>query len=286
MMRKIFRRILFGLLLFLTAWLVFAQFIMRSRISDRKAKAKFSKEGIILITGSIPVDGFDMHYAQTGSDTLPTLFFIHGSPGSWFDFERYMRDKDLLADYRMISVDRPGFGYSKFGDAKNLQDQSKLISPLARSFQNGKPMYAIGHSFAGALIAKLQVDNANLFSGLVFLAGAIDPDLEEPERWRYVMKTKPLNLFLPGAYRPSNEELVYLKTDLKYLDKEWEKISCPVWIIHGDKDTYVPVANVDYAKKKLTKAKSVEVKNLPGADHFIPWKQYDDIKDLLMKLPF
>ena len=284
MKRKPFRRLLIGFLLFISAWIVFAQFGMKSRISDSKAKEKFLKEGVTLITETITVNGFDMHYAKTGSDTIPTLFFIHGSPGSWFDFERYMRDKDLLTKYRMISVDRPGFGYSKFGDAKNLEDQSKLISLLAKKFQNGKPMFAIGHSLAGATIVKLQVDNQNLFSGLVLLAGAVDPDEEKPERWRYVIKTKPLNLLLPGAYRPSNEELVYLKTDLKYLDKEWDKITCPVWIIHGDKDTFVPVGNVEYAKKKLTKAKSVEVKILPGAKHFIPWEQYDDIKKVLMRL--
>jgi pimeloyl-ACP methyl ester carboxylesterase len=35
----------------------------------------------------------------------------------------------------------------------------------------------------------------------------------------------------------------------------------------------------------MTKAKSVEVKILPGAKHFIPWEQYDDIKGVLMRLP-
>ena len=98
------------------------------------------------------------------------------------------------------------------------------------------------------------------------------------------MKIPPLNYLLPGAFRPSNEELVYLKNDLKELDKEWEKITCPVWILHGDKDTYVPVANADYAKKKLTKARSVEVNILKGADHFIPKERYEDVKEVLMRL--
>ena len=259
---------------------------MKFRMSDSEAKEKFSKNNVTLTTESIKVDGFKMHYAKTGNDTLPTLFFVHGSPGGWTAFERYMQDKDLLSRYRMIAVDRPGFGYSQFGDAKNLEEQSKLISPIAKLFQNGKPMYAVGHSLGGPMIVKLQMDNENLFTGLVFLAASNDPNEEKPERWRYIMKATPLNYFLPGAFRPSNKELVYLKEDLKYLDKEWEKITCPVWIIHGDKDTFVPVGNVEYTKKKLTNAKSVEVKILPGARHFIPWEQYEDIKEVLMKLPF
>jgi pimeloyl-ACP methyl ester carboxylesterase len=285
MKRKILRRLLIGFLILISVWLVFAQCSMKFRMSDSEAKEKFSKNNVDLITETIKVDGFDMHYAKTGNDTFPTLFFVHGSPGGWKSFERYMQDKDLLSKYRMISVDRPGFGYSNFGDAKNLDDQSRLISPLVKSFQNGRPMYAIGHSLGGPMIVKLQVDNENLFKGLVFLAAAVDPDEEKPERWRFMVNGSVLQYFLPGAFRPSNEELVYLKTDLKYLDKEWDRITCPVWIIHGDKDTFVPVANVEYAKKKLTKAKSVEVKILPGAKHFIPWEQYDDIKEVLMRLP-
>ena len=258
---------------------------MKSRISDKKANEKFLKEGVALHTAFFRTDGFKIHYGKTGNDTFPTLFFVHGSPDSWTRYEEYMKDKDLLARYRMISIDRPGFGYSQFGDAKNLEVQSKWIAELVRSIKNDKPIYAVGHSYGGAMVVKLQTDNIDLFDGLILLAAAVDPKEEKPERWRYMMNIPPLKYLLPGAYRPSNTELVYLKKDLKELDKEWENISCPVWIIHGDKDTYVPVANVDYAKKKLTKARSVEVKILPGADHFIPKERYDDIKDVLMKLP-
>jgi len=283
--RKIFRRIITVFTFIVIAWLVFARYGLKFRISDSKAKTKFSKAGVMLTTETIKVNGFEMHYAKTGSDTMPTIFFVHGSPGGWNAFEKYMQDKDMLVKYRMISVDRPGFGYSRFGEARNLQEQSKLIFPLVKSLQNGKPMYAAGHSSGGPLIAKLQTGYENLFSGLVFLAASVDPDEEKPEKWRTVFQKIPFKYFLPGAFRPSNEELLYLKKDLRELDTEWDKITCPVWIVHGEKDGFVPVRNVDYAKKKLVNAKSIEVKILPGARHFIPWEQYGEIKDLLMKLP-
>jgi pimeloyl-ACP methyl ester carboxylesterase len=268
----------------LTLWLVFAQSCMQFRISDQKAKEAFAKANVELTVAQLNVDGFTLHYTKTGNDSLPTLFFVHGSPGSWNAFERYMQDKDLLLKYRMIAVDRPGFGYSNFNDAKNLTRQSVLISPLVRLLQNNKPIYAVGHSLGGPVIVKLQHDNAGLFNGLVLLAASVDPDAEKPEKWRIVLKNTPLKYFIPGAFRPSNDELWYLKKDLKQLDKQWHAINCPVWIIHGDKDTFVPVSNVDYAKRKLTNAEKVEVKVLPGARHFIPWEQYDDIKEVLMRL--
>ena len=257
---------------------------MKYRITDTKAKEEFSNEGIDLDTGFIHVDSFGIHYAKSGNDTFPVLFFVHGSPDGWIRFKDFLKDKDLLAKFSMISIDRPGFGFSQFGDAKNLEEQSKLIGRFVRSIKNNRPVYAIGHSYGGAVIAQLQADNPGLFDGLVLLAASVDPKKEKPELWRYVMLIPPLNYFLPGAFRPSNKELVYLKNDLKKLDKEWEKITCPVWIFHGDKDSYVPVANADYAKKKLTKASSVEVKILEGSDHFITSERYGCIKNALVQL--
>ena len=285
MKRKVFRRLLQGLLFIIVCWSVIAQYIMKQRIPDSKAIKDFAKKGVTLITDTFKTDDFELHYAKTGDDTLATLFLIHGSPDSWTRYERFMQDKELLSKFRMIAIDRPGFGFSQFGNAKNLADQSKLISQFVRSIQNQKPIIAVGHSYAGALVIKIQADNIDLFDGLVMLAPAIDPKQEKPERWRYIMKIPPLKYLLPGAYRPSNTELVYLKKDLKELEKEWEKITCPVWLLHGDKDTYVPIANAAYAKKKLINASFVTMKILAGADHFITHERYNDVKELLMRLP-
>lgn len=285
MTRKTFRRIARTFLVILACSLLLAQFIMKYRIPDEKAKKDFLNQNIVLNTAKFDASGFELHYAKVGNDTLPTLFFVHGSPDSWSRFGKYMQDKDLLSRFRMIAIDRPGFGYSEFGEAKNLEEQSKLISQLLITIKNGKPVYAIGHSYGGAVVVRLQTDNNNLFDGLVLLAAAVDPKKEKPEKWRHVMKIPPLKYFLPGAFRPSNTELVYLKKDLEELEKEWGKISCLVWILHGDKDTYVPVSNADYAKKKLVNVKNVEVKILPGAGHFITQERYEDVKEWLLKLP-
>ena len=210
-LKKTFRII--GVILII--WLVLAQSCMKFRISDSDAKEKFSKTGVELKTETVKVDGFNMHFAKTGADTLPTLFFVHGSPGSWNAFEKYMHDKDLLNMYRMIAVDRPGFGYSNFNKGKNLDEQSVLITAVIKKFQNNKPIYAIGHSLGGPMIVKIQIDNPGIFAGLVLLAASVDPKAEKPEKWRSVLKNSPLKYFVPGAFRPSNDEIWYLKKDLK-----------------------------------------------------------------------
>jgi len=268
----------------LLLWLVLAQSCMMMREPDADAKKKFARDNVELTTATINVEGHHLHYAKTGSDTLPTLFFVHGTPGSWDAFERYLKDKDLLKKFRMVSIDRPGFGYSDYGTPYHLAKQSEIISSLFTVLNNNKPMFITGHSLGGPMVVKLAADNPTTFSGVVILSGSIDPDEEKPEKWRPILYKTPLNYFVPGAMRPSNEELWYLKKDLVDLKKDFPKITCPVYFVHGAIDTWVPPGNVDYGKKMLVNASRVEETLIPSANHFIPWTKFNEIKDVLLKL--
>ncbi len=283
-MKRFFMKsmLVFGIILI--AWILFAQSCMTFRKADSEMKKEFEQKGVVLKTSTEKIDGRNIHYAQTGADSLPTIVFIHGTPGSWNAFSIYLEDKELLQKYRMISVDRPGFGYSDFGKAENLQRQSELMSPLLHKLDNGKPIYLVGHSLGGPMIILLAADNPGFFAGLVLISGSVDPAVEKPEKWRPLLFNTPLNLLVPGAFRPSNVELWYLKKDLVKLEQAYARINCPVYFIHGDKDTWVPPGNVSYAKKLLVNAKSIEELMLPGGNHFIPWTKYKEIKEVLLRL--
>ncbi|MEO6721404.1 MAG: alpha/beta hydrolase [Ferruginibacter sp.] len=257
---------------------------MKFRISDGEARKKFSATGVSLQTAVKKINGFPLHYAKTGNDTLPTLLFVHGTPGSWDAFQNYLMDSGLLQHYRIISIDRPGFGYSDFGNAMNLSAQTGIISAWMDSVNNKKPFIIIGHSLGGPLAVKLAAARPQYIKDLVILAGSLDPAAENPEKWRPVLFKTPLNILVPGALRPSNEELWYLKKDLKEMTADYEKITCPVYILHGTKDMLVPYSNVAYAKKMFTKSATVTVTTFENENHFIVWTRQKEITNLLMKL--
>jgi len=146
-----------------------------------------------------------------------------------------------------------------------------------------KPMILAGHSLGGPLVVQLAADDPKDIHGIILLAGSVAPALEPKEYWRYVMNVFPLRYLLPGAFRPSNTELVYFKDDVKKLEQDFVKVTCEVYILHGDKDTWVPPGNVDFAKEKLVHAKSVFTQILAGANHFIPWTRTADIKRTLLR---
>jgi pimeloyl-ACP methyl ester carboxylesterase len=265
-------------------WLIAAQSCMKLRISDSKAKKIFSDSGILLQTSVKSINGFKLHYAQTGNDTLPTLIFVHGTPGSWDAFKNYLQNKALLQQYRIVSIDRPGFGYSNFGNAMNLSAQTEIIAGWMDSIYNKHPFILIGHSLGGPLVVKLAAARPQYIKQLIILAGSLDPMAEKPELWRPILFNTPLNLLVPGALRPSNKELWYLKKDLKEMVSDYEKITCPVYILHGKKDVLVPYSNVAYATKMFTKASSFTVISFEQENHFIVWTREKEIVELLIKL--
>lgn len=272
------------LLIICIIWSFLAPSCMQFRISDSKAKANFANEGVPLLISDIRVNGHNIHYVATGADSLPTLFFIHGSPGAWNAFEQYLRDPRLLAKYRMISIDRPGFGYSEFGHAMHLEDQVKSFLPLLANLQNGKPFHLIGHSLGGPIVVMLAARAPGLIKSIMIMAGSVDPAEEQSEVWRGVLDKTPLYFMVPGAFKPSNRELAYFKKDVHLLPPEFAKVTCKVYLVHGDKDDFVPPGNVEYAKKQLVNASAVQVLMFPGANHFIPWTRYDQIRDLLLTM--
>lgn len=284
MTSKITRRLKWGFLIFLSGWIVMAQSCMKFRISDSKAKQEFEQKGLQASFHYTDAHEKGLHYVKCGSDTLPTLFFVHGSPGSWDAFKIYMMDTALLQHFRIISIDRPGFGYSGFGTALPLDEQAILINTIIEKEKNNKPLHLVGHSIGGPVIVKLAQDFPGEISSLTILAGSISPKDEPKEYWRYLFLYTPLHILMPGAFRPSNDEIVYFKKDLHRLDTGYQALKMPVTFIHGDADKFVTVKNVEYGKKKLENNPDVKIIIIPGANHFIPWEHFDIIKDHLLSL--
>ena len=279
------KKLFFYLAGFFLVALILCRFVIgQMRWSDKKAYRVFAARQVPLSIHDTLIDGRHLHYAATGPDSLPTLIFVHGSPGSWFHYMKFMWDSALRCRFRMISVDRPGFGYSDFGMPLHLQEQCSLLLRLLRTFKKDKPLFLCGHSYGGPVVVKLAADAPDLFKTIVVASGAIDPDLEEHETWRHLMAYKPLFWYLPGAFQPSNTEILWIKQDLRELAPDFSRVTCNVLFLHGDRDSWVPIGNVAYGIKMLNHAVSVRVDTFHDANHQIPWNRKEDFQKILMTL--
>jgi pimeloyl-ACP methyl ester carboxylesterase len=272
-------------LFYLIVWVLLAQcFLFKNRLSDKNAKSLFASKGMHVAIYDTVIEGRHIHYAVSGADSLPTLLFIHGSPGSWTNYRSFMWDSSLLKKYRVVSIDRPGFGYSDFGKALHLEDQCRIMLPVLKKLANGKTLDVCGHSMGAPVALQLAANDPGLISNLILVGSPLDVRQEERETWRRVMELKPLCWALPGAFKPSNTELLFLKDDLVALQHEFAKVTARVYFIHGDKDNWVPIQNIAYAKNMLTNAESIKSDTIFGAGHYIPWKNEDAFKNMLLQL--
>ena len=98
------------------------------------------------------------------------------------------------------------------------------------------------------------------------------------------MNVRPMYWLLPGAFGPSNTELLYLKKDLLPLQNDFKNITCHVLFVHGDQDTWVSIQNIAFGKKMMVNAASITADTLHGADHQLPWKRHDELKNILLNL--
>ncbi|MEO0570481.1 MAG: alpha/beta hydrolase [Bacteroidota bacterium] len=276
------KRYLLGFLLLV--YLLFAHSCMTMRSSSKKTKHYFESKGVDYIDATVHVNGHNIHYIQTGRKDAQTLVFIHGSPGAWSAWQGYLSEERFVKEYRVIAPDRPGFGFSDFRKSLNLSDQAALLNNFLKGLSNGKPVTLIGHSYGGPLIVKMALDDPNGYDNLVILAGALDPDAEKKERWRKPLTWFPLKYLVPGALKPSNDELWMLKQDLIDLKPELQQLKEKVFIIHGTNDKLVPYSNVPFMEKEFVNVDSLEVTTLENERHFIVWDREALIKEKLLNI--
>ncbi|WP_350288542.1 alpha/beta hydrolase [uncultured Croceitalea sp.] len=270
------RYVVYSLLL---GYLLFAHSCMTMRSSTKKTKAFFAEQNVTYLDTTTQILDSDLHYLQTGNENAQSLVFVHGSPGSWDAWKAYLADSLLLKKYRLIALDRPGFGYSDFRRSMNLEEQATQLNILLSKIDNGKPITLIGHSYGGPLIVKMALDAPKLYKNLMILAGALDPDAEKPEKWRKPLTWIPLKYLVPGSLKPSNDELWMLKQDLIDMRPDLKYLSQNVMIIHGTIDNLVPYENVAFMQQEFSNVSELQVITLENEKHFIVWDREKLIKE-------
>lgn len=227
-----------------------------------------------------------MHWISTGCKPHKNkvLIFIHGSPGSWSNYLKYLKDPELLNMYCMLGLDRPGFGKS-LGVIPDVNAQAeKILGTLSKlpEMQKGKKSISIlGHSYGGPVAARMASISPEKFQYLFLLAAAMDPETEEIKWYNKIADTWIVDLILPDEWTHSNSEMLPLKVQLQSLSSEWKKIKAKTIVVQGEEDGLVDPKNLEFIQKKFSTETKIYL--LPKEGHFLPWKNYDLIHRLLIE---
>lgn len=219
--------------------------------------------------------------SMAGSGRTP-LLFIHGSPGDWQAWARYL-DAPALAHFNpRLSVDRPGFGGSGAGQVMtDLRAQARLLAALIPS---GQRAVVVGHSLGGPLVGWLLLDHAEKVCGGVMVAGSIAPALEAPRWYNRVAGTWLAQRIAPEELLWSNTEILALQGELWKLDAEWSRLTRPLVVVQGMDDELVHPATADYAERRIPAAFR-RVQRVEGQGHFVLWDQPQTVIEAINSLP-
>lgn len=231
---------------------------------------------------TLELRGRSLFSAQTPGNGITPILFVHGSPGGWKSWARFLDAPALAGFGPRIAVDRPGFGGSSAGDVMlDLRQQADLLADV---IPPGAPAILVGHSLGGPLIAWMAIDHPEKVCGGVMVAGSMAPELEAPRWYNRLADNWLARRMLPSDMERSNREMMALQTELRRLEAELPRLRRPLVALQGSEDPLVDPRTADYLEQRAP-AQWMRVLRAPGKDHFIQWRDPESVLQQILSLP-
>jgi pimeloyl-ACP methyl ester carboxylesterase len=225
------------------------------------------------------------HYAVIAkNDTLPLLLMVHGAPGAWYGYLNLIDDSLLQDRFKIVSVDRLGYGKSGYGKEElSVEMQALAIKKIidAENHSN-KKVYLLGRSYGAPITAWLAIHYPEQFEKLVMVSPVIDPEKEKFYWFSDLGNTALVQWMLPDLLNVATKEKFAHQTEMKKMLPEWQKLCTPTYVLVGEDDSVADTANYSFAKKHIINCTAVFMK-LKGTGHRITQEQPELVKELLLQ---
>ncbi|MCG7495541.1 alpha/beta hydrolase [Vibrio sp. Of7-15] len=206
----------------------------------------------------------------TQPHTDSQIIFIHGSPGEKEGYLDYLSKTELQSKATLISIDRIGFGQSKLTPEPSIIAQAQAIAPLLS--QN---TILVGHSLGGPIALQVALLYPEQIKGMIIVAPAFDPSLEEPKWYNWLAAYPPVSWVLSEPMLTSNKEMMPLADELtKLAEKNWNNLNMPITLIHGEEDSIADPRNSLFAMKLLPES-NTKLIMAQREGHFVLWQNVE-----------
>ena len=237
------------------------------------------------------------HYSAQGEGK--TVVLLHGWADSLSTFSKLQ--KDLSKNYKVISLDLPGFGQSQAPlNTWDLDDYAVFVYDFLTKIEVEEVYALVGHSNGGAIaIRGLSTDKLKA-ERLVLLASSGIRLKKSLRKYAFLAATKigkVASLALPEKTRTKLRKKLYqtAKSDMlaaEHLQETFKRVvtqdiqsdaknlTLPTLLIYGQGDADTPVL---FGVRLHRLIKSSELKILDGAGHFVHQDQPEEVAKLLEK---
>jgi len=239
--------------------------------------------------------GVNLHYQDTGpSKNAIPIVFLHGFGASLQTWETWAQA--LSEDYRVISVDLPGFGLTG-EDPSGIYTDQRSVEVLEAFLKELKitKVVLVGNSMGGKFAWQFAARYPNQVAKLVLISpdGYASPGIEYGKKpdvpaiadlYRYFFSKTFLAMNLEPAYanpKTLNDALVNRYYDLMLAPgvrgailsrmqqtvlqdpvPSLASIQVPTLLIWGEKDAFIPISNSNDYLKVMPNVKRVSLPNI------------------------
>ena len=285
--RRSLRVILVVVILFIAGCFIVDHY-MQFRKDDEELMKIFSENRIPAHLGYYTTQGRQLRYVEVEKDSpsRATLLFLHGSPGSMSFYGRRFQDTSILNRFRIISLDRPGYGYSGFGDPEaSIETQAKLIRPLIDSIHNVQhPLIIVGSSYGASIACRLAMDYPQLVDGLVLTGPSLGPGLEKYFWFTPIIESPVMRWCIPRLFRSANTEKYHHKGELEKMLPLWKNLRIPVVYLQGVNDNLIDTANAGFARREMSNVPYLNIQFIQGREHRLAQYEWPAFKKAIMEV--
>lgn len=122
----------------------------------------------------VEIDGVRLHYVEAGEGE--PLVLLHGNGSMVEDFVSSGLMQKAASRFRVIAIDRPGYGHSAAttGRTSTAQEQADLIAAALQSLEVQRA-FVLGHSWGTLVAVALALQHPNIVKGLALASGYFYP---------------------------------------------------------------------------------------------------------------
>ncbi|MEM8594402.1 MAG: alpha/beta hydrolase, partial [Pseudomonadota bacterium] len=148
--------------------LLFVLMFYKQGVPVSELQAQYMQPGSDFLT----VEGVNVHYRVTGRDSAPVVVLLHGVASSLHTWNGW--HQELSSDFKVISLDLPGFGLTgpfPQGTVYSFEKYIQVIDGLMQ-YLNVEKAHIAGNSFGGGLAWRYSLARPAKVDKLILLDAA------------------------------------------------------------------------------------------------------------------
>ena len=232
-------------------------------------------------------NGSRIHYRDEGDLYKPAIILLHGFNGSLFNFERMV--PLLSKEFRLISIDLPGFGLTGAIPSMDYSTQNSILVINELTSYLGMEKFSIaGNSMGGGIAWRYALENPEKTQSLILLASSgiysseerlqiEESERESPLVWK-LMRSNFVSYFL-SLYTPKFFATQGLKTSVYDPNLATEEIANQfheLTLMQGSREAILSrFSKQNYSNEKPDILKKIQAPTLiihGREDNIIPFK--------------